>query len=155
MPPIVLLNFYFYTDSICDESAQILETENPSRNQDQQQKQLGISNRPAHESDYPFIQEFSDLIQDLSSKELESLLTNQQRNLAKAFWEAENYGGCREKCKKRLAEIYGRNWMKEVKFRDHFRSIDEYYRYVLLVEHQRQWDNYRNLAMLNQANDPE
>ncbi len=132
-----------------------MESEDPSRNQDQKQEQLGISNRPAHESNYPFIQEFSDLIQDLSSKELDALLTNQQKNLAKAFWEAENYGGCREKCKKRLAEIYGTTWMKQVKFREHFGSIDEYRRYVLLLEHQRQWDNRKNLAMLNQANDPE
>ena len=30
-------------------------------------------------------------------RELEGLMTNQQKALAKAIWEAENYGGCTEK----------------------------------------------------------
>lgn len=112
------------------------------------QQQLSVSDRPAHGDKYPFIGEFSHLIQDLSTKQILSLLTNQQRNLAKAFWEAENYGGDIEKCKKRLSEIYGKNWSKSVNFKEHFSTIRPYYEYVLLLEHQRQWDEYWKVAKI-------
>lgn len=134
---------------------QVLDSVDTNGHQEEHQNELSVGQRAAHEIEYPFIQEFSELLSDLSTKELLKLLTNQQKNLAKAFWEAENYGGCREKCKKRLAEIHGNDWMKAVKFREHFHPIEDYYIYVLLIDHKRQWDKHKKIAMLNQANDPE
>ena len=80
---------------------QVLDSVDTNGHQEEHQNELSVGQRAAHEIEYPFIQEFSELLSDLSTKELLKLLTNQQKNLAKAFWEAENYGGCREKCKKK------------------------------------------------------
>ncbi len=134
----------------------MLATDEPDRKKDQDQKKFSISDGPVHSDSYPFIQEFSDLLAELSTKELYNLLTNQQKRLAKAFWEAENFGGCPEKCKKRLTEIYGPHWTKQVKFRDYFKTIDGYYIYVLLIDHKRQWDKHRKVSYaVNQVKDPE
>jgi len=133
----------------------MLDSINTDRHEDQNQEQFCVSKGSAHENNYPFLQEFSDLISGLSTKELLSLLTNQQKNFAKTLWEAENYGGSIENCKKRLTEIYGKSWQKHVQFREHFRTIEGYYILVLLIEHKSQWDKSKKLAMLNQANDPE
>ena len=85
-------------------------------------------------------------------RELEDLMTSQQKALAKAIWEAENYGGCTEKAKKRLSETHGPHWFKTVRFKDHFAVIRDYYELVLILEHQRQWDEYKKVAKLNQEN---
>ena len=125
-------------------------TANPSsRYQDQNQDQLGISNRTTHNKDYPFLQEFSELISDLSTKEIEELITPMQKNFATALWEAENYGGSREKCKKRLAEIYGSKWREVTRIKDHMASIRDYYIVVLKIDHQKQWDEYKNSATIS------
>lgn len=125
-------------------------TANPSsRNQDQNQNQLGISNRTTHNKDYPFLQEFSELISDLSTKEIEELLTTMQKNFAISLWEAENYGGSREKCKKRLAEIYGPKWREVTRIKDHMANIRDYYIVVLKIDHRKQWDEYKNSATIS------
>jgi hypothetical protein len=125
---------------------------NANGSENQHQQQLGISDGAAHLDKYPFITEFSELIADLSTKELLSLMTNQQKNLAKAIWEAENYGGDTEKAKKRLSETHGPYWFKSIKFKDYFRPIREYYELVLILEHQRQWDGQKKFAKINQDN---
>jgi|TARA_A100001391_G_C4839280_1_gene216474 hypothetical protein len=125
-------------------------TSDSHNDDDCRQQQLSVSDRPTHGEKYPFIEEFSELIQELSTKEILALLTNQQRNLAKALWEAENYGGDIEKCKKRLVETHGRDWMKTIKFKEHFAPIRSYYELVLILEHQRQWDEYRKTAKICQ-----
>ena len=114
----------------------------------QNKNQLSISDGSAHNEKYPFLTEFSDLISNLSIKELKPLLTHQQLMFAKAIWEAENYGGSIEKCKKRLKELHGPNWHHVVSIREHMKDIREYYEYVLLIDHRIQWDKYRNSAKI-------
>ena len=117
---------------------------NPTdRQEGQDQNQLSISNGAAHNEQYPFLKEFSDLIAGLSRKDLEELLTHQQKLFAKSIWEAENYGGSIEKCKKRLKELYGPKWHHVVSIRDHMADIHEYFKFVLLIDHKKQWDDSR------------
>ena len=66
-------------------------------NQDQQQ--LSISNRATHDKKYPFLNDISQLLHDMSTSELYNLCTLQELLLAKSCWEAENYSGSLEKCK--------------------------------------------------------
>ncbi len=86
-------------------------------------------------------------------KELNELLTYQQKSFAKAIWEAENYGGSEEKCEKRLKELYGSQWHKIVKFEDHMADIREYYEYVLIIDHRLQWDKYKKEANILEDKD--
>lgn len=132
-------------------------TEEADRGENTDQQELCVSDRTAHVSKYPFIEEFSDLIHSLSTQELEDLLTPNQIRLAKSFWEAENYGGSVDKAKKRLEDIYGPKWFKETCFKDHFSVIRDYYISFLLIDHKRQWDEKakkEKLATLNQENSP-
>ena len=106
----------------------------------QNQKQLSISDRTTHGEKYPFFNDISQLLHDMSMSELQNLCTLQEMLLAKSLWEATNYSGSLEKCKKRLTELYGEDWDEHVKFKDHFRSLRNYYIWVLLISHRQQWD---------------
>jgi len=150
--PIVLFNSNFYTDSICHKPVQILGSIDTYGSQNQHQQQFSVRDGATHLERYPFIDEFSQLIADLPTKELLSLMTNQQKALAKSIWEAENYGGDTEKAKKRLSETHGPQWFKSIRFKDYFYPIREYYELVLILEHQRQWDDHKKAAKLNQDN---
>lgn len=115
------------------------------RAEDQNQQELSICDRPAHKDKYPFIEEFSEFISSVSIESLKyKLMTQQQRSIAEAFWAAENYGGDSRKCEKRLEEIYGKDWYTVTKLSDHMAELREYYEYVLILEHQRQWENSKN-----------
>ena len=46
-------------------------------------------------------------------RELEDLMTNQQKALAKAIWEAENYGGCTEKAKNVSQKLMDHTGLKQ------------------------------------------
>ena len=109
-------------------------------NENQKQKQLSISDRTTHGKKYPFFNDISQLLHDMSMSELQNLCTLQEMLLAKSLWEATNYSGSLEKCKKRLTEIYGEAWHEHVKLKDHFRSLRNYYIWVLLISHRQQWD---------------
>ena len=62
---------------------------NPTdRQEGQDQNQLSISNRAAHNKDYPYLTEFSDLISKLSIDRLLELMTYQQKMFANSMWEA-------------------------------------------------------------------
>tara|TARA_A100000164_G_scaffold43355_1_gene32985 strand:+ start:1264 stop:1632 length:369 start_codon:yes stop_codon:yes gene_type:complete len=111
-----------------------------SREQNQYQKQLSIGNGATHNEQYPYLSDISQLLHRLSILELEGLCTLQEMLLAKSFWEATNYSGSQEKCKKRLTELYGEDWDEHVKFRDHFVSIKRYYVWALLISHRQQWN---------------
>lgn len=125
---------------------------NPSSGcKDDQENELCVCDAPEHGDKYPYLQEFSDFLASLSTKSLFYLSTHRQRNLAKAFWEAENYGGSREKCRSHLKEIYGADWPKLTRLEDHFTEERKYLEYVLTLEHMQQWDKYRKTAKL-QAN---
>ena len=112
-----------------------------NREQNQYQKQLSISNGTTHDEEYPYLSDISQLLHGLSTLELEKLCTLQEMLLAKSCWEATNYGGSQEKCKKRLTELYGEDWDEHVKFRDHFVGIKRYYIWSLLISHRQQWND--------------
>ena len=63
--------------------------------------------------------------------------------LAKSCWEATNYSGSLEKCKKRLTELYGDDWDDHVKLKDHFVSLKHYYIWALLISHRQQWNEIK------------
>ena len=115
----------------------------PSREQYQDQKQLSICNRTTHDEKYPYLSDISQLLHGLSTLELQGLCTIQEMLLAKSCWEATNYSGSQEKCKKRLTEIYGEDWDEHVKFKDHFKSLKSYYIRALLISHRQQWNELK------------
>ena len=114
-----------------------------NREQNQYQKQLSISNGTTHNEEYPYLSDISQLLHGLSTFELEKLCTLQEMLLAKSCWEATNYGGSQEKCKKRLTELYGEDWDDHVKFKDHFKSLKSYYIWALLISHRQQWNELK------------
>ena len=85
----------------------MLDTNNTDWQEGKDQQQLSVSNRTAHDKQYPFLSEFSALLANLSTEDLVELTTYQQKKFAKALWESCNYGGSSIKCEKRLKEIYG------------------------------------------------
>ena len=115
--------------------------------------QFSPSNRSTHDEKYPYLTEFSLLISKLPMKELNELLTYQQKSFAKAIWEAENYGGSTAKCEKRLKELYGSKWYEVVIFEDHMADIREYYEFVLCLDHRLQWDKYKKEATILEDKD--
>lgn len=127
----------------------MLDSDNGTRPQDQDQDQLCPSNGSSHDNKYPFIQEFSEFIATVSTEALKTkLMTPQQVQLAKAVWEAENYGGSEAKCVARLKEIYGPKWREVTSVKEHMTPIRDYYEYVLILDHQRQWEQRKKLAKL-------
>ena len=84
----------FYSDSIVNKPVEMLEPNNAEGSQDQDQAQLSPSDRPFHGSFSPFKEEFSELLSKVSTKVLRfELMTYQQRIIARALWQACNYGG--------------------------------------------------------------
>ena len=126
----------------------MLDPKHTNGEKGQNEDQLSISDGSTHDKEYPFLTEFSHLIANLSIKELKPLLTHQQLMFAKALWEAENYGGSLEKCKKRLTDLHGPNWHHVVSIKDHMKDIRQYYEYVLLIDHKIQWDKHKNSAKI-------
>ena len=114
-----------------------------SRKQNQYQEQLSIGNGTTHDEEYPYLSDISQLLHRLSILELEGLCTLQEMLLAKSCWEATNYSGSLEKCKKRLTELYGEDWDEHVKLKDHFRSLKYYYIWALLISHIQQWNEIK------------
>lgn len=122
-----------------------MDPKNAQGAENQDQQELRISDRPAHKTIYPFIEEFSEFIASVSTESLKyKLMTQQQRTLAEAIWAAENYGGDAKKCEKRLEEIYGSDWKTVTSIKENMTDLREYYEYVLILEHQRQWENSKN-----------
>lgn len=149
LPPIVLLKFYFYTDSIGDKPVQMLNSDPAHGGEDQNQNQLRISESASHGQKYPYIDEFSEFLASVSTKALKNqLMTYQQRLMAKALWEATNYGGSKEKCIEHLTKIYGPRWSQVTTLEEHMEEERAYCEYVLLLDHMRQWDKHQKLATL-------
>lgn len=135
----------------------MLSPDDAKRSKNQDQEQLSVSQAPFllngiwHDEKYPFIQEFSGFLATVSTDSLKfKLMTYQQRLMARAMWEAENYGGSEAKCIKHLTEVYGPNWQKVTKISDHMEAERMYCEYVLILEYQKQWDNARKKATLLQ-----
>ena len=114
-----------------------------NREQAQNQQQFSVSNRATHDEQYPYLSDISQLLHGLSTLELQGLCTIQEMLLAKSCWEATNYSGSQEKCKKRLTELYGEDWDEHVKFKDHFRSLKSYYIWALIISHRQQWNELK------------
>ena len=114
-----------------------------NRKQNKYQEQLSICNGTTHDEEYPYLSDISQLLHGLSTLELQGLCTLQEMLLAKSCWEATNYSGSQEKCKKRLTELYGENWDEHVKFKDHFKSLKYYYIWALLISHRQQWNELK------------
>lgn len=93
-----------------------------TNNQSNDQDQFSVSNGSFHNRS-PFIEDFKELLALMSTKTMLSLMSTQQKNLAKALWEAENFGG--KPLPGQLKDTY---------------PIRDYYELVLLMEHQRQWE---------------
>jgi len=121
----------------------VIDSDISSREQNQYQEQLSIGNGTTHDEEYPYLSDISQLLHSLSTLELQGLCTIQEMLLAKSCWEATNYSGSQEKCKKRLTELYGEDWDEHVKFKDHFRSLKSYYIWALLISHRQQWNELK------------
>ena len=121
----------------------MIDSDVPSREENQNQKQLSISNRATHDEQYPYLSDISQLLHGMSTLDLQGLCTLQEMLLAKSCWEAENYSGSLEKCKKRLTELYGEDWDEHVKLKDHFGSLKYYYIWALLISHRQQWNDIK------------
>ena len=96
------------------------------------QQQLGIRDRSAHKNQYPFLTEFSELISNVSTKALKTiLLTPSQENLANSLWEAN-------RSKQQLDSSY----------KPKINTLREYYEKVLLLDHKKQWDDHEKSATI-------
>lgn len=95
----------------------------PTDSQGNNQDQLSVGNGAASHSRSPFTEDFSELLKMMSTKTMLSLMSTQQKNLAKALWEAENFGG--KPLPGQLQQVY---------------PLREYQELVLMMEHQRQWE---------------
>ena len=133
----------------------MLSTNNTDRQKSQNQNQLSISNGAAHNKDYPYLTEFSDLISKLSIDRLLELMTYQQKMFANSMWEAENYGGSEAKCEKRLEELYGSKWYEITSIEDNMANKREYYELVLRIDHRKQWDDQRFWGNISEDKDIE
>lgn len=131
----------------------MLKAYDPDRAKNQDQQELGPGDRSLHSSKYPFIKEFSEFISTVPTNALVGkLMTHQQRILAKALWEAENYGGSESKCIERLKDIYGYHWRQITKLSDHMSPFRQYCEYVLILDHQRQWNERQKVVTVGKTN---
>lgn len=147
--PWVLLDSNFYTDSIGDKPVKMLDSNKAQWAQDEDQEKLGPSDGSAHNLKYPFIEEFSELLRKVSTDVMKhQLMTRRQQLLAESIWEAENYGGSESKCIKHLKEIYGPKWYEVTSVAKHMDGPRGYYEYVLILDHQRQWNIPQEKAKL-------
>ena len=131
----------------------MLNTSEGDGSQQDDQEKLRVRQWSFHGQQHPFIEEFSEFLSSVSTQALKyKLMTYQQRQFAKALWEAENYGGSKAKCEARLKEIYGFNWKSITKVEDHMAPEREYCEYVLILEHQKQWNDAQEKAKLQLNN---
>ena len=100
----------------------MLNTDDSKGADNQDQEQLGDSNGALHKDNILYKTEFSALLAKMSIKTMEMLLTQQQKQLAVALWEACNYGGR----------------PKPENMRD-MEPVRLYYEWVLKMENTRQW----------------
>ena len=108
----------------------MLDSDISKRKKNQNQQQFSISDGSLHNKQYPFLTEFSELIDDMSTKDLKNnLLTPEQKMLAESLWMAN-------KTKIQSDPSYS---PKKTKLR-------QFYEKVLKVEHKQQWDEYRKRA---------
>ena len=67
----------------------MLDSDVTKGKKNQNQQQLSISDGSLHNKQYPFLLEFSELLEDMSTKDLKNnLLTDSQKMLAESLWMA-------------------------------------------------------------------
>ena len=104
------------------------------KNQNQQQLSLSAGSFPNKQS--PFLKEFSELIDDMSTKDLKNnLLTDSQKMLAESLWMAN-------KTKKD----------SDPEFKPKINKLREFFIQSLITDHKRQWDEYRKSANIVEDN---
>jgi hypothetical protein len=127
----------FYSDSIVNKPVKMLESNDAKRSQDQDQEQLSPGDCAFHSSFSPFKEEFSELLSKVSTKVLRSeLMTYQQRMIARALWQACNYGG-------RPTPGDLKNMEPERK----------YCEWVLQIDHEQQWKKAQKSVKLSAITD--
>ena len=102
----------------------------------QDQQQFSISDGSLHNKQYPFLTEFSELIDDMSTKDLKNdLLTDSQKMLAESLWMAN-------RSKKNT----------DPEFKPKINKLREFFIQSLITDHKRQWDEYRKSANIVEDN---
>ena len=111
----------------------MLDSDITKRKKNQNQQQLSISDGSFHNKQYPFLKEFSELISNVSTKILKTvLLTPEQENLAQSLWAAN-------RSKQQLDSSY----------KPKINTLREYYEKVLLIDHRKQWDDHEKSAIID------
>lgn len=83
-----------YTDITTNKLRQVSNPYCPKGHEDKEQNQLGIGDGLFHGEENPLhMAQFNELLASMSTKVMHSLMTQQEKQIAKAFWEACNYGG--------------------------------------------------------------
>ena len=114
----------------------MLDSDITKRKKNQNQKQLSISDGSLHNKQYPFLLEFSELLEDMSTKDLKNdLLADSQKMLAESLWMAN-------KTKKD----------SEPEFKPKINKLREFFIQALITDHKRQWDEYRKSANIVEDN---
>ena len=105
-------------------------------NKNQNQHQLSISDGSLHNKQYPFLMEFSELIDDMSTKDLKNnLLTDSQKMLAESLWMSN-------RTKKEA----------DPEFKPKINKLREFFIQALITDHKRQWDEYKKSANIVEDN---
>ena len=103
-----------------------------NRKKDNDQKQFSISDWSTHKTKYPFVKEFSELISNVSTKILKTvLLTPEQENLAQSLWAANRS-----------------KQQSDSSYKPKINTLREYYERVLLLDHKKQWDDHEKSATI-------
>ena len=108
----------------------MLDSDITKGKKNQNQQQLSISDGSLHNKQYPFLTEFSELLEDMSTKDLKNnLLSDSQKMLAESLWMAN-------KTKKD----------SDPEFKPKINKLRDFFIQALITDHKRQWDEYRKSA---------
>ena len=114
----------------------MLDPDITKRKENQDQQQFSISDGSLHNKQYPFLSEFSELLEDMSTKDLKNnLLTDSQKMLAESLWMAN-------KTKKE----------SDPEFKPKINKLREFFIQALITDHKRQWDEYKKSANIVEDN---
>jgi hypothetical protein len=111
----------------------MLSTNNAEGQNNQNQEKFSVSNRAAHDNQYPFLHDFSQLISTMPIKNLKNdLLTEEQMQLATTLWEASR---SKRQC--------------DPNYRPQIKKLRDFYEKILIVDHKKQWDEYWKSASIH------
>ena len=111
----------------------MLSTNNAEGQNNQNQEKFSVSNWAAHDNQYPFLHDFSQLISTMSIKNLKNdLLTEEQMQLATTLWEASR---SKRQC--------------DPDYKPQIKKLRDFYEKILIVDHKKQWDEYWKSASIH------